>query len=252
MTAYQFIDKPTTAASLTMMLDKGLGLNALDDLLELASDYISFAKFGWGTAAVLNPALIKEKNRRYRAHRIPTYPGGTLLEVALMQGKLAEFLAESKQLGFTAIEVSDGSTTVARDQRLAVIAQAKAAGFTVLAEVGKKNPAKDHQLTVADRVTQVKDDLAAGVDHVIIEAREAGKNIGIYDEQGQVLEEVLQPLLALGKDHLIFEAPLKSKQVTLLKQLGPDANFGNVAPADIISLQTLRQGLRGDTVGAFS
>ncbi|WP_281165440.1 phosphosulfolactate synthase [Liquorilactobacillus sicerae] len=253
MLAYQFLNqvpqKKKRQTGLTMVLDKGLGLNQTTDLIQTAGQYIDFVKFGWGTSATIERDLIKEKIQKYITAGIRPYPGGTLLEVALLNNKLAEFLAETKNLGFKAIEVSDGSTEIPTKTRQAVIQQAKANDFFVISEVGKKNPQLDHQLSIQTRLTEIKADLAAGSDLVIIEAREAGKNIGIYDADGNVIEEELDQLATAGINNLIFEAPLKKQQVDLILKFGPQVNLGNIATADAISLETLRTGLRGDTVG---
>ncbi|WP_179394872.1 phosphosulfolactate synthase [Lacticaseibacillus absianus] len=233
----------------TMVLDKGLGLNAVTDLIATAGASISWVKFGWGTAATMSADLIAAKTARYRAAGIVPYPGGTLLEVAVAAGRADAFLAEAKALGFTAIEVSDGSTTIAPEVRRALIQQARAAGLTVLTEVGKKTPALDHELTVAQRLAQIQADLESGAEAVILEAREAGKNIGIYDANGDIIADELAALATAGVDQLIFEAPLKAQQVALILKFGPGVNLGNIAYDEATSLETLRRGLRGDTVG---
>lgn len=233
----------------TMMLDKGLGLNAVDDLISTAGDYISFAKFGWGTAATMSRELIQAKTAKYREAGIMPYPGGTLLEVALQHGKLTEFLTEAKDLGFTGIEVSDGSTTVDAHTRAETIKAARDAGFKVLSEVGKKDPTLDHELTVEQRIASINTDLRNGADYVILEAREAGKNIGIYDKDGNIVQSELDALAANGITQVIFEAPLKPQQVALILQFGSHVNLGNIAHDEVTALETLRRGLRGDTVG---
>ena len=253
MRAYSFLNtalpQKDQKSSLTMMLDKGLGLNAVDDLLETAGGYISFAKLGWGTSATMSRELIAAKNAKYAEKGIIPYPGGTLLEVALEQDKLALFLKETAELGFKGIEVSDGSTRIEPGRRAETIEQAREAGFFVISEVGKKNPELDRQFTVAERLGLIKADLAHGSSYVIIEAREAGKNIGIYDDQGNILEDELDELAADGISHLIFEAPLKNQQVELILKFGPEVNLGNIAWDEVTALETLREGLRGDTLG---
>lgn len=251
MRAYNFLTRPATDESITMMLDKGLGPNELTDLLMIAGNVITFAKFGWGTAAITDQAVIQQKNALYHDHGIKTYPGGTLLEVALLQGEFEQFLTHSIALGFNAIEVSDGSSKVDPATRHQVIQEAKDAGLTVISEVGKKNPVADQQLSTADRQAMIAQDLGAGSDYVILEAREAGKGIGIYDEKGQIIEDELSALTQAGVDRLIIEAPQKAQQVELLRRFGPQVNLGNIAASDVVSLQTLREGLRGDTVADF-
>lgn len=248
MRAFNYLGSAKSTGK-TMMLDKGLGLNAVDDLLATAGDSITFAKFGWGTAATMDQDLIKAKTAKYRAKDIIPYPGGTLLEVAVASGKYNEFLAEAKELGFTGIEVSDGSTQVGTTTRSEVIKQARAAGFYVISEVGKKNPDLDHELTTDERLKLIKRDLADGAHYVILEAREAGKNIGIYDAAGNIIGDELDALASVGTDKLIIEAPLKPQQVALILKFGPQINLGNIAYDEVTALETLRRGLRGDTVG---
>lgn len=252
MNAYGFLKntpKTSTPRGKTMMLDKGLGLHATADLLATAGAYLDYAKFGWGTAATMDQALITQKTALYRAAGVIPYPGGTLLEVALMNDQFAEFLTETQALGFGGVEVSDGSTVVDAATRQRVIQAAKAANLAVISEVGKKDPTLDHELSIAERLAQIKADLAAGADYVIIESREAGKNIGIYDQNGDIIEAELQQLAAAGIANLIFEAPLKSQQVALIRQFGVGINLGNIASSEVTALETLRRGLRGDTVG---
>lgn len=233
----------------TMILDKGLGLNTVDDLLATAGDYISFAKFGWGTAATMDSDLITAKTAKYVAKGIIPYPGGTLLEVAALQGEYKPFLQEAKNLGFKGIEVSDGSTKISPVLRQRLIDEARTAGFFVISEVGKKNPELDHALSVSQRLDAIHQDLDSGANYVIIEAREAGKDIGIYDSAGKVCEDTLDALAKDGIERLIFEAPLKAQQVCLILKYGPMVNLGNIAYDEVTALETLRCGLRGDTVG---
>jgi len=233
----------------TMMLDKGMGLHAVDDLISTAGDYISFAKFGWGTAATMDRHLIEAKTARYRKAGIIPYPGGTLLEIAVANNQADAFFKEAELLGFQGIEVSDGSTTVDKETRRHLIKQARDTGFYVISEVGKKNPELDHEMSPAERVAEINDDLANGSNYVIIEAREAGKNIGIYDENGQIAEDELDALAANGIDQIMFEAPLKSQQTALILRFGNQINVGNVAHDEVTSLETLRRGLRADTIG---
>lgn len=252
MKAYAFLKntpKTPTPRGKTMMLDKGLGLNETEDLLATAGDYLDYAKFGWGTAATMDRALIQQKTALYQAAGVIAYPGGTLLEVALMNGQFGEFLKETKALGFGGVEVSDGSTVIAPSTREQVIQQAKDAGLFVISEIGKKDPTLDHKLSIHTRLIQIQTDLRDGANYVIIEAREAGKNIGIYDEDGNIIEDELAELTKNGTDQLIFEAPLKSQQVALIRQFGGGINLGNIASNEVTALETLRRGLRGDTVG---
>lgn len=248
MLAFNFL-KQAQASGKTMLLDKGLGMNAVTDLLQTAGAELDYAKFGFGTAATMDRDLVAAKVDLYTAAGVTPYPGGTLLEAALAQGKYAEFLIEAKALGFLAIEVSDGSTQIDAQTRRRTIDQARAAGFDVITEVGKKNPQADHELTAATRVQLMQSDLDSGASLVIIEAREAGKNIGFYDASGAIIADELEALASVGIERLVFEAPLKSQQAALILKYGPQVNLGNIAHDEVTALTTLRRGLRGDTLG---
>ncbi len=254
MKAFDFItpDRITKPRKngITMMLDKGMGLNAVDDLMKVSGEYIDFAKFGWGTSALHDRNLIKEKTEMYLSYDVNPYPGGTLFEIALMKNKLNEFLDEADQLGFKAIEISDGSTTISLEDRLEIISTVKEKGFFIITEVGKKNPCEDHELNIDNRANIVNLDLNAGADRVLIEAREGGKDLGIYDECGDVKEDELENLIKqTDMNKLIWEAPLKNQQTYLILKFGTNVNLGNIAPEEITALETMRRGLRGDTLG---
>ena len=253
MKAFNFItpyrvEKPRKNG-ITMMLDKGMGLRTLNDLMEVSGEYIDFAKFGWGTSALHDRELIQKKVEMYLSHDINPYPGGTLFEIAYMKNKFSEFLDESEKLGFTAIEISDGSTNITPEERRNVISKAKERGFTVISEVGKKNPQDDCKLDTDDRVKLINSDINAGSDRILIEAREGGKGIGIYDECGNVKEDELEILAKTDMEKIIWEAALKNQQTYLILKFGPNVNLGNIAPEEITALETIRRGLRGDTLG---
>lgn len=233
---------------LTMVIDKGLGLAQTRDLMEVAGDYIDFVKLAFGTALLYPPALLAEKVRIIRSAGVEVYPGGTLLEAAVHQGAAREFLAAAAQAGFTAIEVSEGTIDLAPAVRRDLIRRAVDMGFRVLTEVGKKDPARP---LVPEQVwEQVAADRAQGAFKVVIEGRDAGHSVGIYDEAGAIRESLFTALVA-GLDCLddiLWEAPRTSQQQALLLRLGPGANFGNVQPQDVVTLEALRVGLRGDTL----
>jgi len=254
MKAFNFITPDRTAKprknGITMMLDKGMGLNALKDLMEVSGEYIDFAKFGWGTSALHDRNLIKEKTEMYLSYDVNPYPGGTLFELAFMKNKFTEFLDEADKLGFKAIEISDGSTNISFEDRLEMIYKVKENGFLVITEVGKKNPVEDHKLDIDNRVDIINSDLNAGADRVLIEAREGGKDLGIYDKCGEVKEDELESLIKhANMNKLIWEAPLKNQQAYLILKFGANVNLGNIAPEEVTALETMRRGLRGDTLG---
>lgn len=232
---------------LTMVIDKGLGMNATEDMLRLAADYVDFVKLGFGTALLYDPDMLLHKVTAVKAAGVHVYPGGTLLEVAVQQGKVAAFLEWCRTVEFTHVEVSDGTIDLSPSTRRELIRRARDMGFGVLSEVGKKDPHK--QPDAASLVSQMEDDLTAGVDKVIIEARDGGRSIGIFDDNGKLrdtfFEELLRHIPTLND--VIWEAPLSSQQQALLVRLGPNVSFGNVQPPDVVSLEAMRVGLRGDT-----
>ena len=234
---------------ITMVLDKGLGLETAESLMNISGDYVDYLKFGWGTSIVHEQDIIKDKVAMYKSHNITPYTGGTLFELAYMNDKLEEFFQEAHDLGFEAIEVSDGSTTISHDKKLECIESAKKDGFEVLSEVGKKDPGLDKELSLDERIEYMQNELEAGSSLIIVEAREGGKNIGIYDKAGNAKEEIDYILDNFDGNKILWEAPNKDQQVFFILKLGNDVNLGNVSTDDITSLETLRRGLRGDTVG---
>jgi phosphosulfolactate synthase len=253
LNAFDFLTKDRSRGpdeGITMMLDKGMGPNMVEDFLEISGPYIDLAKLGWGTSAIHERELIKYKIDTYLSNDIIPYPGGTLFELAYIQGKFHEFLEEVDELGFKAIEISDGTVNIDPKERVRVIGEVKEAGFMVLTEVGKKDPQKDHLFTPQDRVELVKLDLEAGADKVIIEAREGGKDLGIYNNDGNIKEQDLKILADnLDVNKLIWEAPKKNQQAYLILKFGVNVNLGNIEPGEITALETMRRGLRGDTLG---
>lgn len=237
---------------MTMVIDKGTGLTDTRDLLELAGDYVDQIKLTFGTSAFYSTRLLKQKIELVKSYGIDIFPGGTFLELAVLQGKLDEYLARAQDLGFSGIEVSDGTITISAADRRATIERARAKGFQlVVSEVGKKDP--------RDRVpdlhlwAQVEDDFQSGSDFVIVEGRESGEGVVIYDEDGRIIENELEEMVSHVSDpsRLMWEAPNKSQQQALILRFGPNVNLGNVAPPDVLALEALRVGLRGDTLRLY-
>ncbi|MCL5046953.1 MAG: phosphosulfolactate synthase [Actinobacteria bacterium] len=233
---------------LTMLIDKGLGLTETRDLLQLASDYIDFIKLTFGTSAFYSTQLLKEKIALVRSYGIQIFPGGTFLELALIQGKLDKYLARGKELGFDAIEVSDGTITMSDEVRRRTIQQALEQGFQVITEVGKKDPSE--KVPQSRILNLIHSDLECGAFKVIVEGRESGKGVVIYDHEGNVDRNELEGLASgvASVRNLLWEAPLKNQQQSLILRFGPDVNLGNIHPEDILALEALRVGLRGDTL----
>lgn len=257
MKAFEFLlnkreEKPRNKG-ITMVLDKGLGLETAQSLMDIAGDYVDYLKFGWGTSIIHDEEIIKAKVEMYKNHDITPYTGGTLFELAFANNKLEEFFQQAHNLGFEAIEISDGSTNLSRKDKIESIKKAKANGFEVLSEVGKKDPNLDKELTLDERIEYMQEELDAGSSLIIVEAREGGKNIGIFDEAGKAKDgEVDYILDKFQNDKILWEAPNKDQQVYFILKIGNDVNLGNISSDDITSLETLRQGLRGDTLGKIN
>lgn len=236
---------------LTMVIDKGMGPRQTADLLDIAAAHIDLMKFGFGTAMVYPPAVLAEKAQAIKAAGVDVYPGGTLLELAVYQAKVAEFFGWCRTVGFTFVEVSDGTIDIPRPLRRDLIARAKDMGFGVISEVGKKDPSR--QLGAAQMADSVYEDLQAGAWKVIVEARDAGHSVGVFDDAGRLREHFFDDLLQQlsDVDDVIWEAPRVDQQRALLLRLGPNASFGNVQPEDVISLEAMRVGLRNDTLRPY-
>lgn len=235
---------------ITMALDKGLGYETAKSLMEIAGDYVDLLKFGWGTIVIHDRDIIMDKIKMYESFAITPYPGGTLFEIAYRQNKVLKYFDEAEAMGFKTIEISDGSTDMKIEEKLDLIATAKDRGFRVISEVGKKDPEKDSKIDIDHRIESIKDELKAGSDKVIIEARESGKNIGIFDKSGNAKEEEVNYLLKnISNEKIIWEAPNKDQQIYFVLKVGSEVNLGNISSDDITSLETIRRGLRGDTLG---
>ena len=230
------------------MIDRGLSVAQVDGLLEVAGDWVDVVKLGWGTALV--SANLRPKLDRYAAHGIPVVLGGTLTELAIRQGRVKGMVAWMHELGLRHVEVSDGTIALEPEVKSHLINLLVSNGFTVLSEVGSKDT--DFIMAPYVWVEQIERDLQAGAWKVIAEARESG-TAGIYRADGEVRTGLIDEIVhAVDADKLIFEAPRREQQVWLLHRLGSECNLGNIAPADVLSLETLRLGLRSDTVERFA
>jgi phosphosulfolactate synthase len=226
---------------LTHVIDKGLGPRAWEDVLEVAGDHISIVKLGWGTAYVT--ANLERKLDVLRDK--PVVIGGTFFEVVYVRDQLDEYKQWLGELGLTHVEISDGTIDIPRERKLELIADF-ARDFTVLSEVGSKDSSVEY--TVEQWTTWLNEELAAGAWKVITEAREGG-TAGIFDAGGGIRTElILEIANTVGPANIIFEAPSKAAQSWFVKQFGPSVNLGNIPPEEVIPLETLRLGLRGDTL----
>ena len=233
---------------ITMVLDTGLGLRELQDLLEIAGEYLDYLKLGFGTSLLYQPQLLQTKIKFCQAHQVEIYPGGTLTEIALLQGQYEAYLKLLVHLGFNTIEISDGLINLTPAQREKCIKQASKQGLTVLTELGKKMPGTKFATRKLGK--QGSQDLNNGAQKIIIEARESGKNSAIYNQQGEIKPSRLKNLLKhFSHPHeIIWEAPLKKQQIALIHAFGPEVNLGNIHPQNLLAVEALRSGLRADTL----
>jgi phosphosulfolactate synthase len=231
---------------ITHVLDKGLGPSQIADLLATAAPHIDIVKLGWGTAYVTQN--LAHKIELYQSAGIPVCFGGTMLELALRQNKLDEYVRTVRELGLHHIEVSDGTVAMQEEDKLALLRRL-AKDFRVLSEVGSKDP--DVVIAPYKWVDAIKRELDAGAWKVITEGRESG-TVGMFQASGEIKEGLLDEIVReVSADNLLFEAPIKSQQASFIKQFGADVNLGNIPPEDVISVETLRLGLRGDTLLHF-
>jgi phosphosulfolactate synthase len=242
-----FLDLPQRSAKpreqgLTHVIDRGLSVAEVESLVEVAGETVDLVKLGWGTAVVT--ANLDAKLACYRGHGIPVVLGGTLTELAIAQDRVDRLVAWLHELGLQHVEISDGTIQLPHERKLALIEQL-AREFTVLSEVGSKDDARIMAPYVW--VEQIESELAAGAWKVIAEARESG-TAGIYRASGEVRMGLIDEIAhAVSPDKLLFEAPRKEQQVWFLQRFGTEVNLGNIAPDDVLSLETLRLGLRADT-----
>jgi phosphosulfolactate synthase len=237
--------KPRTNG-LTMVMDKGMGHDEVRNFLSVAAPYVDIVKLGFGTAFVTNK--LREKIDIYRSFDIPVYFGGTLFEAFLIRGQFDDYMAVCKDYALDYVEVSDGSITIPHVEKCGYI-EKMAKHVTVLSEVGSKDAA--HIIPPYKWIEQMRAELEAGSTYVIAEAREAG-NVGIYRGSGEVREGLVQEILTqIPAEKIIWEAPQKAQQVYFLELLGANVNLGNLAPAEMIPLEAMRIGLRGDTFNLY-
>ena len=239
----EFLDLPPRDGGLTHVLDKGIGPRAVEDFLETAGAYVDIVKLGWGTSYV-TPNLAR-KLELYRAAGKPVVVGGTFFEAVLARGKIDEYKQWLKEHGFEHVEVSDGAIEIPRERKLELV-QELARDFTVLSEVGSKDPEVNFAPYLW--VQWIKEELDAGAWKVITEAREGG-TAGMFRPTGELRTGLVDELAHdIDVADLVFEAPTKDSQAWFIKHFGPEVNLGNIPPDEVIPLETLRLGLRGDTL----
>lgn len=231
---------------ITMVMDKGLSIEETKNFLSVAYPHVDIVKLGFGTSYV-TPNL-REKLEVYRSYDIPVYFGGTLFEAFLIRNQFDDYVSVCKDYGITYMEVSDGSITIPHAEKCGYIEKLTKHG-TVLSEVGSKDAA--HIIPPYKWIELMRAELDAGSTYVIAEAREAG-NVGIYRGSGEVREGLVQEILTqIPEERIMWEAPQKAQQLYFIELLGCNVNLGNIAPNEIISLEAMRVGLRGDTFHLF-
>ncbi len=239
-------DEKPRQKGLTMVMDKGLSTREAEDLIESSGEYIDMIKLGWATSYV-SPHL-KKKLDIYKNANIPFYFGGTLFEAFLVRGQIDDYRAVLDKYEMPLCEVSDGSIELDHDEKCKYI-EMLAKQTRVLSEVGSKDAEKI--LAPYEWIELMNKELAAGAWKVIGEAREAG-NVGLFRDSGEVRQGLIKEIVrSVPSEKIIWEAPQKSQQVWFIKMLGANVNLGNIATNEVIPLETLRLGLRGDTFSHF-
>ncbi|MFI5364210.1 MAG: phosphosulfolactate synthase [Candidatus Binatia bacterium] len=230
-------------AGITHVLDKGLSVAEVQSLLEVAASYVDIVKFGWATSVVVEN--LDAKIEAFQRNGIDICCGGSLFEIALQRNKIDDYVAFLKHYDFRLVEISDGVIEIAPSEKLRHISRL-AKDFKVLSEVGSK----DSKVVVAPYrwVKQIKEELEAGAWKVVTEGRESG-TVGLYRDSGEIRTGLIEEIqVQIDTTRLIFEAPQKAQQVWLVKHFGCNVNLGNIPPQEVISLETIRQGLRADTM----
>lgn len=233
-------------SGITMVMDKGLSVPEAQNFMSVSHPHVDIVKLGFGTSFV-TPNL-REKIEVYRSYDIPVYFGGTLFEAFLIRDQFNDYISVCKDYGISFMEVSDGSITIPHAEKCGYIEKLAKVG-TVLSEVGSKDAA--HIIPPYKWIELMRAELGAGSTYVIAEAREAG-NVGIYRGSGEVREGLVQEILTqIPGEKIIWEAPQKAQQLYFIELLGCNVNLGNIAPTEVIPLETMRLGLRGDTFNLF-
>lgn len=233
---------------ITMTMDKGLSVREAEDMVSVAGEHVDVVKLGFGTGYVTPEKELKKKLQVYSEAGLPYYFGGTLLEAYFIRNQFEDYLRLLDHFKAPYVEVSDGSISMSEDAKLGMIRQLSK-NFTVLSEVGSK----DSEVVIPPYkwVEMMQKELDAGAWKVIAEARESG-TVGVFQKSGEAQSGLIDEILhSVPGDRIMWEAPLKTQQVWFIKLLGANVNLGNIAPNELIPLETLRRGLRGDTFFTF-
>jgi phosphosulfolactate synthase len=231
---------------ITLALDKGFSVRQAEDFCEATSNYTDIVKLGWGTSLVTQN--LKQKLDIYKNYNIPVYFGGTLFEAYVLRDELDKYVKLLQDYDIEYLEVSNGTIWLS-DKRKNEIIKNLSKDFTVLSEVGSKNP--DDIIPPYKWVKMIESELEAGAWKVICEARESG-TVGVFRPNGEIRSGLIDEIAdQISIEHLLFEAPNKDQQVWFIKKFGSNVNLGNIQPAEVISVETLRLGLRSDTLFDF-
>ena len=231
------------SVGLTHVMDKGLNLRDIEGMFDTAGDYVDIVKLGWGTSYVTRN--LEKKIALYRSFETPVVCGGTLFEVVYARGRIDEYKRWLTDQRFSCVEISDGAIEIPRERKLELI-EDFARDFTVFSEVGSK----DSEVNIAPYlwVQWMREELAAGAWKVIAEGREGGTS-GIFRPTGEMRTGLVDEIVhSIEVTDVLFEAPTKAAQAWFVKEFGPDVNLGNIPPDEVIPLETLRLGLRADTL----
>lgn len=229
-----------------MIMDKGLSIREVEDMINISGDFIDIVKLGWATSYVTKN--LKEKLAVYKAAGIPVYLGGTLFEAFIVRNQFSDYQRVLDEFDLEYAEVSDGSITMDHDDKCGYISTLSNQ-VTVLSEVGSKDAAKI--IPPYKWIEQMQTELDAGAWKVIGEARESG-NVGLFRDSGEVRQGLVEEILTkIPEEKILWEAPQKEQQVWFIKLIGSNVNLGNIAPNEVIPLETIRLGLRGDTFDFF-
>ncbi len=232
----------------THVIDRGLSIAEIEGMVEVGGEFVDIVKLGWGTA--LATRNLDRKLACYREHQIPVVLGGTLTELAISRGRFEELIAWVHELGLQYFEISDGTIALEHERKLELI-ERLGREFTVLSEVGSK----DDTGAITPPyvwVEQMRAELAAGAWKVIAEGREAG-TAGIFRPSGEVREGLIAEIVHdIPPDRILFDAPRKDQQVWFVRKFGPEVNLSNIPVGEVLALETLRLGLRSDTLGIES
>jgi phosphosulfolactate synthase len=242
------IAKPRSTG-ITMVIDNGMPLQYFTDLVSSAADYVDFIKFGWGTSVVHTQT--EEKIAVLRDAGVEFYFGGTLFEKYMLQDRFEQFRAMCQHYGSHYVEVSNGSIEMSDTQKSAYVAKLSD-DFHVISEVGSKDSVKSENMAPNKWISSIRDDLSAGAELVTLETRESGHG-GICRPNGELRFGLIEEIVTsgLGVEQLLFEAPTMELQSYFVKRVGSNVNLGNIAATDIIGLETIRLGLRSETLHSF-